>query len=144
MSTASPAVRALAGRLIAIEAARDDPLAAPAGVAVRVCEKLRLPLTKLIGIAGFRSLLSRALEMAKAEVPPLGAVQVRADGSMAGFAPALQDQAGGLAADGDAVVTRLLGLLMTFIGEPLTLQLMREAWPDVPVGGSDRGGGEER
>ena len=45
MSTASPTVRALAGRLIAFEAARDDPRVAPAGAAARVCEKLRLPLT---------------------------------------------------------------------------------------------------
>ena len=32
------------------------------------------------------------------------------------------------------VVAHLLGLLVTFIGEPLTLRLVRDAWPDASVG----------
>jgi hypothetical protein len=134
MSTVSPAVRALAGRLIAVEAARDDPGGAPAAAAVRVCDRLRLALSKVAGVAGFRSLLSRALAMAKAEAPSLGAVQVGADGSLAGPGGEVQDRAAGLAGDGGvAVVAHLLGLLVTFIGESLTLRLVGDAWPDAPV-----------
>jgi hypothetical protein len=139
MSMASPNVRAHAGRLIAVEAARADPRVAPAGAAVRVCEKLRLPLSRLAGVAGFRSLLSRALAMAKAEVPSLGAMQVQADGSFARLDGEGQDQDAVLAGEGGvAVVAHLLDLLVTFIGEPLTLRLVRDAWPDEPVDETDR------
>jgi hypothetical protein len=35
--------------------------------------------------------------------------------------------------DGEnALVAQLLGLLVTFIGEPLTLSLVREVWPGAP------------
>ncbi len=30
-------------------------------------------------------------------------------------------------------MVHLLGLLVTFIGEPLTLALVREAWPDISL-----------
>lgn len=143
MSTASPTLRALAGRLMAFEAACGDPRAAPADAALRVCEKLRLPLSKLAGVAGFRSLQSRALAMAKAEVPSLGAVQVLADGSLAGIDAEGREQEADLRGDGGrAVVAQLLGLLVTFVGEPLTLRLVLDAWPGMPVSGTDTGAGE--
>jgi hypothetical protein len=33
-----------------------------------------------------------------------------------------------------AITAQLLGLLVTFIGEPLTVRLVREAWPDASWG----------
>jgi hypothetical protein len=110
---------------------------------VQVCEKLRLLLSKLAGAAGFQSLMSRALAMAKAEVPSLEAVQVRADGSLAGFDGGGQNQhAGAIGQGGVVVVAQLLGLLVTFIGDSLTLRLVRDAWPDAAVGGMGAGSGE--
>ena len=85
MNTATPAIRDFARRLVALEAARDEPPVASGSEAVRVCENLRLPLSKLAGVAGFRSLMSRAVAMAKAEMPSLVAVQVRAEGSLEGL-----------------------------------------------------------
>lgn len=139
MSTASPGTRDLARRLLALEAARDEPPVAGGGEAVRVCETLRVPLARLAGVAGFRSLLSRAVAVAKAEVPALDAVRVGPDGSLEGF-----DGVGRAehAAAGVAVVSQLLGLLVTFIGEPLTLRLVRDAWPNTSVTGPDTGSGE--
>ena len=140
MSTAPPAIRDFARRLIALEAARNEP---PAAGAVRVGEKLRLPLARLAGEAGFRSLMSRALAMAKAEVPSLVAVQVRADGSLEGLDGRGNEQDAAVAGEaGVVVVAQLLGLLVTFIGEPLTLRLVRDSWPDVSVTGVDAGSGE--
>lgn len=134
MSTAPPAIRDFARRLIAVEAARDEPPVVGAREAVRVCEKLRLPLARLAGVAGFRSLMSRALALAKAEVSSLAAVQVRADGSLEGLDDAGPDRdAGAVGEGGVVVVAQLLGLLVTFIGEPLTLRLVRDAWPDAPI-----------
>ena len=33
----------------------------------------------------------------------------------------------------ELLIGELIGLLITFIGEPLTLSLVREAWPDVSI-----------
>ncbi|MGI8996352.1 MAG: hypothetical protein ACR2GW_06735, partial [Pyrinomonadaceae bacterium] len=74
MSTASPEIQDLARRLLAIEAERDNSSSARVDVAMRVIEELRLRLVRLAGVDGFRSLLSRALTLAKAEVPSLNMV----------------------------------------------------------------------
>jgi len=93
---------------------------------------------KLAGVAGFRSLMSRAVALAKAESPSLSAINVQTNGSLEGLEKVGQvqserstDQAG------DLVVAQLLGLLVTFIGEPLTLGLVRDAWPNESVPGLD-------
>jgi hypothetical protein len=138
MSTAPPSLRDLARRLLAMEAAHAHSTDARLDEAVRVCEKLRVPLVKFAGRAGFASLLSRALALAKAEVPALAAVQVRADGSLEGFDEVERTQSAEARGKEAAVlVAQLLGLLVTFIGEPLTLRLVRGAWPDVSMEGSD-------
>jgi hypothetical protein len=142
MNTATPAIQNLARRLIALEAAR-EPLDEPIDEGVRVCEKLRAPLAKLAGVAGFRSLMARAKALATAEVPWLDSVQVRPDGSLEGFDAARRQQ--GTVPNGEAgvvVVTQLLGLLVTFIGEPLTLRLVCDALPEASVNGMDAGSGE--
>ena len=69
MTTAPATIWNLARRLIVLEAARDELSASHAGGAGRVCDRLRAPLARLAGVAGFYSLLSRAL--AKAEVVSL-------------------------------------------------------------------------
>src|SRR5438309_1326179 len=108
MSTASPSMQNLARRLIAVEAARDDPSGAHAPGAVRILEKLRAPLSRLAGAAGFRSLLSRALALAKAEDASLKTVQVREDGSLGGAAGNWPGPDAGAGEDGAAVVAHLL------------------------------------
>ncbi len=136
MSLASPTIRNCSRRLVALEAERDGSSDVRADGAVRVCEMLRLRLTKLIGAAGFRSLLSRALAMAKTEVSSLDAVRVGTDGSLEGFDGKADAEAG------VAVVSQLLGLLVIFVGEPLTIRLVRDAWPNTSVAGMDLGSGE--
>ena len=82
-----------------------------------------------MGEGGFRALLARALALAAAEVPWLRAVQVKADGTLAGWEelPAQLDPDEYL--EGRVVLlAQLLGLLVAFIGEKLTLRLMREVW----------------
>lgn len=138
MYTTNPAMQNLARRLIAFEAAR-DATDGPVGAAVRACEKFRVPLAKFAGVAGFRSLMGRAMALATAEVPWLDSVQVRADGSLEGFDAAWGQQGAVQGAEaGAVVVAQLLGLLVTFIGAPLTLGLVRDAWPDAPVEETDR------
>jgi hypothetical protein len=143
MNTATPAIREFARRLVALEATRGDPSVASESDAVRVCEKLRLPLSKLAGVAGFRSLLSRAVALARAELPSLVTMHVGTDGSLAGLdGPGLDQDTGAGGQAGVVVVAQLLGLLVTFIGEPLTLRLVREAWPNESVAGMGAGSEE--
>ena len=139
MSTTSPKTQDLARRLLAFEAARDNSSAADVVGAATVIEELRLRLIKLAGVDGFRALLSRALTLAKAEVPSLNMVQVRADGSLEGLEGIEQIQeAGAEEPAGIVLVAYLLDLLVTFIGAPLTLSLVRDKWPDASTAGADR------
>jgi hypothetical protein len=98
--------------------------------ALRVCERLRGPLSILVGAGGFRSLLSRALKLATAKAPWLGGLQIEPDGTItlpAEFAEQLEGSAGGEAAT--ALVAQLLGLLITFIGEALTQRFVQSVYP---------------
>lgn len=138
MSTASPEIHDLARRLLAFAAADKNSSDARADVAVQVIEELRTHLIRLTGVDGFRSLLSRALTLAKAEVPSLNMVQVRADGSLEAFDGIEQSQEAGAAGQaGIVLVAHLLELLVTFIGAPLTLRLVRDKWPDASMDGAD-------
>ena len=101
-----------------------------------VTEKLRITLTRFAGADGFASLLRRALVLATAEVPALKRVKIGPDGRLEG----LDQLAGelGSAAGNDAalaITAHLLSLLVTFVGEPITLKLVREAWPDTSLDG---------
>jgi len=100
-----------------------------------VCEMLRQPLITLAGVAGFRSLLSRALTLARAEAPSLNAVQVAADGSLQGLDELRpQVDANQAREAGIILITQLLGLLVRVVGEATTLQLVTsEILPDFKV-----------
>jgi hypothetical protein len=136
-----PHTRDLARRLLAFEAVAGINSAPTESAVLRVYDKLRRPLCALAGVAGFCSLASRALALARAEAASLSAVQVAADGSLQGLDEAQIDQV----QDGDAgaiLVAQLLGLLFTFIGAALTLRLLEDAWPDAAF--NDPGSGDER
>ena len=127
----TPEVKALASRLMAYEAGTAKSTHAEKSVAFRVSDKLRQPLSRLTGVAGFRSLLSRALALASSEVRWLKAVHINADGSLEGLDEAQAQLSQNEIAQGEMVlVAQLIGLLVTFIGEGLTLRLLQEAWPD--------------
>jgi hypothetical protein len=105
---------------------------------------LRQPLITLAGLAAFRSLLSRALTLARAEAPSLNALHVAVDGSLQGledFRP--QVDADQIQEAGIILITQLLGLLVRVVGEAMTLQLVTsEILPDfrflsksgIPIG----------
>ena len=131
MDEPSPSIRDLAQRLLAVEAASQSNSTPHAHEAVRVCEKLRISLTRFAGADGFTSLMRRALALARAEAPALHGVQVNADGSVEGLQELVAEPSSGGVEPATAITTQLLGLLVTFVGEPLTLKLVREAWPEA-------------
>ena len=143
MDAPAPAIQILARRLIALEVAR-EPSVGHISAALRTCDKLRVPLSKVAGAGGYRSLMARALALATAEVPGLKSVLIKPDGSLEGFDEAMFHGDSVLDVDpGVVVVTQLLGLLVTFIGEPLTLRFVRDAWPNASLDAMDAGS-EER
>jgi hypothetical protein len=132
MNTARPQMHSLARRVVAHEDSENKSSALPSQAAFPVPEKLHRPLAALVGNSGFGALLSRALALASAEVPWLGALHVKTDGSLGGMADLeLQADPARIAQGRVAVLAQLLELLREFIGENLTLQLMAEAWPKL-------------
>ncbi len=127
-------MRDLAGRLLAASQSAADP---QMHEAVAASERLRISLTKVAGADGFASLMRRALVLASEDVPDLQTVRIGAAGRLEGFEHLVAvtgTRAGATGAEGAvAIIARLLGLLVTFIGLPLTLALVREAWPDISL-----------
>ena len=127
-------MRNLARSLISAERRADEPADTDGEAAVRVCAKLRDSLSALAGAVGFRTLLTRALGIARAEVPSLANLHVGADGLLSRTGEMDDREA---AQGGVALVAHLLELLATFIGEALTRRLVQQTWPrtasDMPT-----------
>jgi hypothetical protein len=127
-------MRDLAERLVAYETKANKSSKTKTLAAFLVGEKLRPDLAALMGSVGFRALLSRALALANAEVPWLRAVHVKADGSFEGL-DELEAQVDPeeIFEGGIVLLAQLLGLLVAFIGEDLTLRLVREVWSKLSL-----------
>ena len=124
-------MRELAQQLLTLEAASQSVSGSHEHAAVRVCEKLRISLTRFVGAVGFASLIRRSLALARTEVPSLQNIKVNPDGVLDGFEQ-LANEASQMGDDAAiAIASHLLTLLATFIGEPMTLRLVREAWPSL-------------
>lgn len=138
-------MRDLAERLITYEAKGNKlPEATPPLVSL-VDKRLRPHLAALMGSVGFRALLSRALALANEEIPWLRAVHVKADGSLEGLDELKAHVGSDEILKGCVVLlAQFLGLLVTFIGEDLTLRLVRESWPKLPLNAYDFRKGDEK
>jgi hypothetical protein len=140
-------MRDFAERLIAYETSGNKSSETKNWAASLVCEKLRPHLATLMGNVGFRALLSRALALANAEVLWLRVVHVKSDGSLEGLDELeleAQLDPEEIAEGCVVLLSQLLGLLVAFIGENLTLRLVREIWPKVPLSDLDVGKGDKK
>lgn len=117
-----PSLRKLAPQLL-IGEGRWGPTDEQAGNAAQVFERLQIAFAIFAGAEGFTSLVRRALALAVARDPSLRQITVGADGSLQGLGHASHHAV-------LAVVEQFLGLLVTFIGESLTLRLVGFAWPN--------------
>ena len=134
MSRVTPKLWKVSECLLAYETRENVTQAIRTPAAFLVCEKLRPPLATLMGHAGFRSLLARALALANTEAVWPGVVQVKADGTLEGLEKLEAQITRREFADASVVlIARLLGLLVAFIGEELTFRLLREIWPEVAL-----------
>lgn len=121
--------RELGQCLIAYETHRGEPTGAGGEVILRVLETLRPRLATYLGNVGYQALLSRSLALGGVEVPWLRTVHAKADGSLEGFEKIAARVDLEEIAEGNVVlVAQLLDLLVAFIGEDLTLRIVRETW----------------
>jgi hypothetical protein len=130
----NPALRQLALKALAQRAGAAPGAAALAAAAQRAYDDLAQVSAPLIGQVGVDALTGRTLYLAQGKYPWL--VHTREPEQWKGpfaqivFCLERQDPAVATEAAG-AVLTILTGLLVTFIGEPLTARLLRKAWPDA-------------
>jgi hypothetical protein len=134
MNRANAKTRDFAKLLVAYEA-RDAGTAGASVGSFPVLEKLRPHLTAFMGDGGYRALLLRCLALATAEVPLLQSTHVAVDGRLEGFDALETGPDEEAIIEGRlAVVSHLIGLLVAFIGEKLTHQLVWEVWPKLDAG----------
>jgi hypothetical protein len=128
MNAVPPALRELARRAIAIEAAR-RPAAAearPESAGARL--RLQRVLVDLMGVGGYCGLVARALALASDEASELRDMEMDRHGCPQG----LEHIAGPRQAEVEAVLlAHILGLLVTLLGDGLTASVARRAWPDA-------------
>jgi hypothetical protein len=97
-----------------------------------------------VGVAGFQSLASRALTLATPEAPSLSEARVTADGILQGLGEIETQIDIDKAGEAEIIlIARLLGLLRVFLGEALTLSLLRDAWPGEAFDDRNAGNGRE-
>jgi hypothetical protein len=122
----------LARSLVAYEAAGSSS-GATGSLAVRVCEKLRCPLSAVAGVAGYRSLLARALTLAKEEAPSLNVFDITPNGNLQ-CTGGIASQIGHSSEEDDIILTsQFIGLLLSLLGPAVTLQLVQEVFPNLTV-----------
>jgi hypothetical protein len=130
----------LAERVIGFEKRAYKSASSAKPVVAVVCDKLLPALGMLMGNGGFRVLLTRALARAAALEPSLRAARVTIEGALiieSGSAPLDQKK---LETGSILLVAEVLGLLNAFIGENLTIQFVREAWPRLSFNKSPNSG----
>jgi hypothetical protein len=134
MNQVTPQLRKAAELLLTYEAWANLEQATKRTAAFLVCERLRPPLSTLMGSAGFRALLLRALTLVSAETSWTGVVKVKVDGSLEGW-NVLESRVTRkeFAEVSVSLIARLFSLLVAFIGEELTFRQLREIWPDVTL-----------
>ena len=128
------ALTALANR--AGPAASADAIAAAAD---RAYGELARVLAPVIGDVGVAAITDRALHLAQREYPWLRPTREQnytegkyREEKFSEFVASLKGQDAAMATDAAAAgFATFLGLLTTFIGDPLATRLVRQAWPDT-------------
>jgi hypothetical protein len=122
--------------LLAYEVEEPQDPGALAEAAERICHKLSVRLARLITPVGYEALVTRAKQLATPQFPFLAGVRVGSgsESCLDGLRESVRgvDTAGvlhGLA----TTVANITNLLMTFVGDELTVHLLREIWPDLPL-----------
>jgi hypothetical protein len=126
------ALQQLALKVLAHHSGSEEGAEAVAAAARRTYDDLAHVSTPLIGQIGVDALIGRALHLAQREYRwlPAESEPDRTNEPFARVIVSLRRQDPAVALEGTAAVfATFAGLLVTFIGEPLTTGLLRKAWP---------------
>jgi len=119
-----------ARRLVAYEGGSGGSAEACAAAVGQVYEKLQLQFAPLVGLAGFHSLLARGAKLMQDEFPCLKeSAAVESPTKLRECLRAQEPDA--IVATAAALFGAFLSLLKTFIGERLTSEVLRMAWPAI-------------
>lgn len=119
-----------ARRLLAHEGASGDSAEACATAAGRVYDKLNAQLVPLLGAPGVQALFMRSAKLVRDEVTALA--DVTALENSTSLRACLQALESGVATQtAEALFGTFFVLITTFIGERLTTQALRGAWPTI-------------
>ena len=128
--TSSTATATDAARRLWARAGGDNRVPEQVGAAAeQLCNRLRTGLSRWIGAEGYRSLLDRAVRVARADHPVLGGLScLGGGGDEPGTWAALAARSNGDLAEGMvAVVASLIDLLGRIIGEEMAVRLVEQA-----------------
>lgn len=132
------ALRQLASTVITRYAGSGADAAAIAGAARRAYEELVRVSAPLIGTMGVEALTRRAVHLARRDHSWLADAPGE-QGPFDSVVVGVENRESASGADGAATVLASLGgLLASLIGEGLTSQLLREAWPIGSLGEPDQ------
>jgi hypothetical protein len=131
------ALHEIARRVMAAQATASPATPAAAAEAMQLCcGDLYRILETAMGPAGLQALITRAIQITARDYPWLATVTAgtASDCSLSGLTEAaarlkVEDANEGYA----ALLATIIWLLITFIGEDLTLRFVRHAWPKVSV-----------
>src|SRR5882724_1391280 len=130
MNRAAKKTREFAASLLSFDGKENNVAASQHQAAFSICEKLRLHLVPMTGNAGVNGLFSRALALAKADSPSLRGVRFTTEGRFEEDGTGEETVGNEEATIGGAVLlAHLIGLLVAFIGENMTLRMLHDALP---------------
>ena len=130
MKMPSPAELDAANRLLTYEGGLGGSADECAVAAQRVYDKLRAQFVALVGPAGFQVLFARSASLTRSQYPAFG--DNAAVESSAKLRERLRAQEpGAVAAMAANLFAAFLSLITTFIGEQLTTEMLRRAWPEL-------------
>ena len=142
MAAATPAHRELARWLLAREMGGRDEMTDLIAAADTACRKLSRRVARLVTFVACQALLARALHLARRDFSFLEGVRPgpAPDVCLEGLAERVRGVEPAQAREGLAtVLANMLGLLATFVGDEITVRLVRDTWPDARPGGADTG-----
>ncbi len=127
-----------AKRLIALELSGPESTKSASQRAISSFEKLRSQIITLMGSGGFQALLTRAIALAQSDVEWLRQVHVNADGMIETPLQVQPPISTEQMTEGSAIVlAHFLGLLVTFVGVRIMVNIVRETWPEISVDESE-------
>jgi hypothetical protein len=138
MAHLSPGLAELARRIVEQEANGSADPAASAAAIERACRRLRDHLVDVLGSGGVSALLRRGLHLAQREQPLLAGVAMSGEPAacFSGLAESLAASTGEEAtAAAVTVLTHVLDLLVTLLGEDLGMKPIRRLWPQATSAG---------